>query len=301
VEYSPLLSREAGVEVYLKLENLQRTGSFKLRGAWNKVMLLAERGCRNLITASTGNHGLAVADAACEADCAVTVFAPRGADPEKLAAIRSRGATVRVEGEDCVAAESAARRAAAMESSVYVSPYNDLDIIAGQGTLACELVRQLPDLRTVYLAVGGGGLCSGVGAVLLDHAHAHGRAGAMAVVGCSPAASAVMLRSLEAGTILELESLPTLSDGTAGGVEADSVTFDLCRAVISRGIQVSEEEIGRGLRDVLSHHHTLVEGAAAVAVAGLREDVRRHGAPAGPAVVILCGANISLSVLRELL
>ncbi|REJ83431.1 MAG: pyridoxal-phosphate dependent enzyme [Acidobacteria bacterium] len=300
IERSAWLSEEVGCEVYFKLENHQLTGSFKLRGATNKAILIGlQGGGERLVGASTGNHGLALATAGRQGGSAVTIHAPSTAEPRKLEAIRRAGAEVVVSGDDCVEAEVAARRAADESGAVYVSPYNDLEVVAGQGTLAVELVEQLPEVGTVYLALGGGGLCGGVGAVLAEHARRRGSE--VELVACSPAASAVMLRSLAAGAILELESAPTLSDGTAGGVESGAVTFELCRRTVTRGIEVEEDAIAAALRDVIAEHHTLVEGAAAAAVAGLRADVAARGRPAGPAVVVLCGGNVSLDVLRRVL
>lgn len=294
VEASPFLSEATGAEVFLKLEHLQHTGSFKVRGALNKVLLLSEdERHRGVVAASTGNHGAAVAFAARQAGTAALVFVPEAADAGKIAAVRRLGGEVRVHGADPVEAEVFARGYAAGEGMAYVSPYNDADVVAGQGTLGLELLRQLPEVEAVFVALGGGGLISGVAGVLKAV-----RPG-VHVVGCSPEHSAVMIESVRAGEILELESRPTLSDGTAGGLEPGAITFGLVRALVDGYVTVSEAAIAESLRGLIREHHQLVEGAAAVAVAGL---LRCAPQIAGRRVaVVLCGANIRPETLRRVL
>jgi threonine dehydratase len=294
IEASPILAGPGGGEVWLKLENLQLTGSFKLRGATNKILSLSQdQRDRGVVAASSGNHGAAVGCAAATAGCRAVVFVPESAAASKVAAIRSWGAEVRVHGNDSLLAEVEARRYAASVGMAYLSPYNDPAVIAGQGTVGVELAEQIDDLDAVFVALGGGGLAAGVGgyleAVRPD----------VKIIACSPANSAVMHASLEAGRILEMESLPTLSDGTAGGVEPGSLTFDLCRDILDDSVLVSEEEIRKALRLVVGRHHTLIEGAAGVAVAGY---LARRDRFAGQSVaIVLCGANIDLGVLAEVL
>lgn len=297
VERSRHLADGSGASVWLKLENLQLTGSFKLRGATNKILCLTEQEReRGVVAASSGNHGAAVACAAAAVGCRAVVYVPEGAVESKLAAIRSWGGEVYTRGNDCVLAEAEARCHAAAEGMAYVSPYNDPLIVAGQGTLAAELVRQLPEgspLDAVFVTLGGGGLISGVGGYLKTVWPD------LTVIACSPENSAVMHTSLEAGRVVELESLPTLSDGSAGGVETDSITFELCRQVIDESFLVSEDEIRQALRRLVGSYHTLVEGAAAVAAAAYSKQ-REHWKGANVAIV-LCGANIDSAVLKEVL
>ncbi len=281
-------------EVWLKLENLQLTGSFKLRGATNAVLSLidAERR-RGVVAASSGNHGAAVACAAQAAGCPALVFVAPGVAASKLAAIRSWGAEVRTHGADPLDAEIEARRHAAATGMSYVSPYNDPAVVAGQGTLGLELAEQLERLDAVFLALGGGGLISGVGGYL--KAVWPG----IRVIACSPAASPVMHASLAAGRIVEMASRPTLSDGTAGGVEPGAITFELCREIVDESVLVEEEQIRDAVRLVVDRHHSLIEGAAGVAVAGYLAHRERF---AGQQVaVVLCGANIDAQVLKQLL
>ncbi len=283
-------------DVSLKFECFQRTGSFKLRGALSRLTALTpEERTRGVVAASTGNHGMAIACGAAELGLEAVVFAPESADEEKLAGVRARGATVRSAGTDCVEAEVAARAFARETDRVYVSPYNDPLVLAGQGTVGLELARQLPDLDRVYVACGGGGLMSGIGSVL------RGLGSEVELVGCSPARSAVLAHSVAAGRILDEPSLPTLSDGTAGGLEPEAITFDLCRRLVDRWVEVEEGEIAAAMRGVLAQEHALIEGAAGVAVAALLRDRERARGGARSACVVLCGANAAPRTLRAVL
>lgn len=279
--------------VYLKLENLQHTGSFKLRGAFNKLLSLTpEQRGRGVVAASSGNHGAAVAWAADALGIRAEVFVPEHASATKVAAIRRLGATVTMFGTDGLDTEIEARAVAATRGCAYVSPYNDLAVVAGQGTLGSELQLQLPALDTIFVAVGGGGLIAGVAAEL------KGKWPDVRVVGCLPESSPVMARSVAASAIVEMPSLPTLSDGTAGGIEAGSITFPLCQALVDEWVTVSEAEIADGMRHCLTVEHMLVEGAAGVAVAGFRRYAASLG---GVSAIVLCGANVTRDVLRTVL
>ena len=299
VEFSPSLSAPGGARVWLKLENLQATGSFKLRGATSKLLSLpAAARRRGVVAASSGNHGLGVAHALRAAGGRGVIFVPEGASPTKVEAIRAygrSGAPVEVfaVAGDPVLAERAARRHAEEHGRVYVSPYNDPAVLGGQGTIGVELARQLPRIDALFVALGGGGLISGVAGYLKS------LGGALEVVACSPASSPVMHESVRAGRILDLDSAPTLSDGTAGGVEEGAITFELCRRLVDRYVLVSEEEIAAAMRWVIGRHHTLIEGAAGVAVAGyLKRPERYRGRDVA---IILCGANVDLANLRRVL
>jgi threonine dehydratase len=292
VDPSPELSRLGGAEVWLKMEQLQTTGSFKLRGAMNRLLMLSpeERG-RGVVAASSGNHGMAVSWGTRALGGKATIFCPENASPAKLQAMRDHGAEVRARGTDSGLSEIEARRYAEEQRLAYVSPYNDPGVVAGQGTVGLEIGRQVDRPDAVFVALGGGGLLSGIGLAL------EGMGRKTAIVACSPANSAVMHHSLAAGRIVEMESLDTLSDGTAGAVEAGAITFELCRRLAADSVLVSEDEIRAAMRLVVERHHTLVEGAAAVAVAGyLKMKERFRGRRV---VIVLCGANISLERLRE--
>jgi len=292
VPVSPLqlsgpLSTRFGCEVLLKCEHLQPTGSFKIRGATNKVRLLgAEERRVGVITASTGNHGQAVARAGKLADVQVTVYVAASAARPKVDAIRALGAHLVVVDGPPIEAELLARRHAAEQGKIYISPYNDLDVMAGQGTLGMELLEQAPDLDAVFISVGGGGLIGGVGTAL------QALRPQTRVIGVWPENSPCMLRAMEAGEVVDVEEQETLSDGTAGAVEPGAVTLPVCKAVIDETVTVSESQIGSAMRLVAQDEHWIVEGSAALALAGL---AKRKGAFQGRKVaVVLCGRNIAL-------
>ncbi len=294
LEQSATLSAACGADVYCKLENLQFTGSFKARGALNKVMSLTEaERTAGLVAASTGNHGAAVAWSASMLNTPSLIFVPEHVDPSKLTNIRRYGATIETHGTDPVETEVYARAYAVERGSTYVSPYNDPVVVAGQGTVGVELARQLEHVDAVLVALGGGGLACGIAGVLKRLGHT------ARIIACSPENSATMIASVRAGRILDVPSLPTLSDGTAGGVEAGAITFDLCRALVDDYLTVPEAEIAETLRAFIDGHHLLIEGAAAVAIAGLRQVA---SSLAGQnVVVVLCGGNIGLDTLRTIL
>jgi threonine dehydratase len=293
VEASPILDEASGGRVHLKFENLQITGSFKLRGATNALLSLGEdERARGVVAASSGNHGLAVAHAAGIAGTQALIFVPRTAARSKVAAIESLGAEIRPVDGDPVQAELAARSHSEGHGRPYISPYNDLRVVAGQGTVGVELARDLSSVDVLFVSLGGGGLVSGAGGYLKAVENTR-------VVACSPANSPVMHESLKAGRILDLPSLPTLSDGTAGGVEADAITFDLCREVVDDSLTVSEDEIRAAMRLIIERHHTLIEGSAAVAVAGFLQTKERWADR--DVVIVLCGANVDAEVLKSVL
>ncbi len=273
---------------FAKLEQRQRSGSFKLRGATNKLMSLAPAAAAaGVITSSTGNHGLGVATAAQFLGIDAEVFLSAQVSPAKRDKIRALGARIRIVGDDPLAAELAARGAAHESGRTYISPYNDPYVVAGQGTIAVELMRQLPDLDAIFIATGGGGLISGVGSYLRQHApHAE-------IIGCWPENSAVLYECLKAGRIIDAPEAPTLSESTAGGVESGSITFELCRQVMHRGVLVSETEILSAMR--WGHDQGwAMEGASGVALAAYFKEAARYGDK--KAVVLICGGNPSPAV-----
>jgi len=294
LERSVAFSEATGAEVYLKLENQQHTGSFKLRGATNCLMSLSpiqrDKGC---VAASSGNHGAALAYAMRELDATGIIFVPEQTSVAKVDAIRSYGGEVRFFGTDGLDTEQHAREYAAENGMYYVSPYNDAEVVAGQGTCGIEIAEQLPDVNAAFVAVGGGGLISGVGSVLKMHNSA------IRLFGCQPEASAVMARSVAAGRILDLPSEPTLSDGTAGGIEPDSITFELCRELVDDFVLVSEQQIASAMRQYIDAEQHQIEGAAGVAVAAL---LGCQGTLRGMKIaVIICGGNISEATLKTVL
>ena len=283
---SARLSTMTGRDVRLKLENHQHTGSFKLRGATNRLLTLDDStraaGC---VVASSGNHGAAVAYAMQKLGVGGVIFVPEKTSSAKVDAIRSYGGDVRFFGTDGLDTELHAREYAAAHGMFYLSPYNDPEVVAGQGSCGIEIIEQMPEVDTVYVAVGGGGLISGVASVVKRHNPA------ARIIGCQPLNSPVMARSIEAGRIVNIESAPTLSDGTAGGVESGSITFDWCRALVDEFVLVDEDAIARAMREYIEHEKEVIEGAAGVALAALEEKCNQ---PGGEHVTVsICGGNIS--------
>ena len=292
--YSPTFSNDLGCEVFFKLENLQITGSFKVRGAVNKLLSLAEEEkSKGVISASTGNHGAAVAYGSQKLGIPATIYVPEDASHAKLDNMKLYGANIEFYGSDCVESEKKGREDSLANSKEYISPYNDLSVIAGQGTIGLEMEQQAEDLDSVVVSVGGGGLISGVSAYLKK------KNPSIRIIGCSPKNSAVMIHSMDQGKILDLESSPTLSDGTAGGVEKGSITFNLCCGLIDQTVLVEESEIIDSMVKYMSLEHQLIEGAAGTAVAALRKIKNNiKGQRVG---VIICGSNISLGTLKDIL
>ena len=296
VEVTPLrhsewLSASAGAPVALKLECVQRTGSFKIRGAFNALARLEP--CAHVVTASAGNHGRAVAVAAAALGMQATVFAPRDAPKAKLAAIAHHHATLHLESS-YDASEAAARTFARLHGLPYVSPYNDADVIAGAGTIALEVfdVDAWPD--TIVVPVGGGGLISGVAIA------AKSIAPRIRVIGVEAAASCAMRTSLDAARIVTIEPQPTLADGLAGNLEPGAITFDIVQRYVDDIVTVTEVELARAVARLASEEQVVVEGAGAAAVAAM---LAGKLSGTGATVALVSGANIDverlISILRE--
>ena len=281
----------AELGVWLKLEHLQHTGSFKFRGASHRIALLtADEAAAGVVAASNGNHGMGVAAAAKARGIAAEVYVSEQVSPAKAARIEALGARIRIGGTDPLSAELAARRDSEASGRVFISPYNDRDVVAGQGTIGLELQRQLAPLDAVFVAVGGGGLIAGIGGYLKHVSPA------TEIVGCWAENSPVLCRCLEVGRIIDVPEQPTLSESTAGGLEPESVTLALCRGVIDRCVLVSEAQILDAMRRALEAEHWLIEGAAAVALAAFVKEAPRYAGR--KAAVVLCGRNLSPRVLR---
>ncbi|KAJ8303984.1 hypothetical protein KUTeg_017567 [Tegillarca granosa] len=266
-------------KVYLKLENEQITGSFKLRGAFNKMLTLIPQdkkahACRTL-------------------GVPLHVFCRKDVDEGKKSALMEMGVKVTLTGTDCVDAENAARMYSKENQIPYVSPYNDKEIIAGQGTIGVEILEEQGDIDVCLVPVGGGGLISGIARYLKQMSPN------IKVIGCQPENSKVMYKCVKANKIIFEESEETLSDGTVGGIESGSITFDLCRDFVDDWIMVSEEQIGRAIVFMLEEHRKVVEGAAGVAIGAYMNNLSKFTKK--KVAIVCCGANISADVLRRLL
>lgn len=283
IDLTGLVRGDMTPRAFAKLEQLQVTGSFKIRGATNKLMSLTpEAAAAGVISASTGNHGLAVATAAVALGIDAEIFLSNSVSEGKRKKIQRAGARIRLVGEDPLTAELAARAEATASGRSYVSPYNDPMVIAGQGTIAVELAEQLPKLDAVLIAVGGGGLIGGVGAYFHHH-FPHTR-----IVGCWPENSPVLYECLRAGRFITVPERPTLSDSTAGDLEPGAITLALAQQVVDVGLLVSEEQIVAAMQ-IAEEQGWRIEGAAGVALAAL---IARAEDFAGQTVgVILCGGN----------
>jgi threonine dehydratase len=288
IERSRELSEVCGVDVWLKFECFQLTGSFKLRGALNALTQLDTP--ETVITASAGNHGLGVARAAAMLGVRATVVVPETASQAKVDALRESGAELVQIGDTYDDAEATAIRLARARALPFISPYNDAAVIAGGGTVALEIFEDLPDVRSLMVPAGGGGLIGGIGVA------AHGLGPDVAVYGIQSEASPALHAALAAGRLVPVAVLPSLADGLAGNVEGGSITFDLLRRYVRQVELVSERAIGEAMSWLLLHERVLVEGSAAVGVAALLQGVLR---PAGPVAVVLTGRNVSRAVLQE--
>lgn len=294
LEFSPYLSSIGNSQVYLKLENFQLTGSFKIRGAFNKLLSLTkEQRKKGIITASSGNHGVAVSCALQKLGIRGKVFLPQTTSQTKIEILKDYRTDFELYGDDCVKAENHARKIAEKKRMMWISPYNDPEIIAGQATVGIELLRQLKEIDAVLVPVGGGGLISGVAAVL----KAQNRD--MITIGCQPINSCVMAESIKAERVLYVESKPTLSDATAGGIESGSITLKLCQELVDDFILVTEQEIAEAIRLCLRKHQFLIEGAAALPLAAYLKAKEVFAQKI--IVLILSGARISFDQLERIL
>ncbi len=294
LDHSPSLSELINGEVYLKLENVQKTGSFKFRGAISKITSLSsDQRNKGVVTASTGNHGAAVSLAMKILDVNGKIVVPKNIARNKLENIKKLGGIVEFYGKDCIESEFRAQEISKESGSAYISPYNDPDIVTGQGTIAVELDNQLNNIDEVIVSVGGGGLISGIGGYL-NQVQPKAQ-----MVACSPKNSCVMYESLNAGRILDLPSKQTLSDGTAGGVEEGSITFDICKEIIDDFVLVTERGIASGIRTAINDDHQLIEGSAGAAIAAFFK--RKKTLIGKRVVIIICGGNINSTTLHKVL
>ena len=290
---APLL----GPDTWLKLESMQPTGSFKVRGALVAVTAALARDRRSsIVTASAGNHGLGIAFAADRLGATATIVVPTNASEAKLAAIERFSVELVRHGTSYDEAEAYAL-ALGDGGARFISPYNDPDVISGQGTIVAELLEQVPDVATVVTPVGGGGLASGIGLAASTTGAGSGRR--IRVVGVEAAQSPAFRTALDAGRPVPITPGPTLADGLGGNLEPGSVTFELVKRTVADVVTVTEDEIADAMRFLVREHGLIAEGSAAVGVAALLSE---RAAPAeGATVLIITGRNIALSTLRGVL
>jgi len=293
LEYSDTFSKRTGADVHLKLENFQRTGSFKIRGATNKIAQLsdAEREA-GVVTASAGNHAQGVALAATRAGVDSTIVMPEHAPISKVNATREYGAEVVLHGIDYDAAAETAHEIEREEGRTYVHAFDDPAVMAGQGTIGLEILEQCPDVDTIVVPIGGGGLISGVATAVTEAADVR-------VVGVQAEGASSVAESLRKGERVERGSVDTIADGIATRTVGD-LTFDVIRERVDEVVAVTDPEIADALTSLLGRTKTLVEGAGAVPMAALLEE--RFDYDDGETVVpALCGGNIDLNVLTKVI
>jgi len=291
---SPLLSELVGASVHLKLENLQETGSFKIRGASNNILSLSDdQKARGVMTISTGNHGRAVSYVARREGVRAVICIPEGTPSNKVEGIRALGGEVAVCGKTYDEAEDEAFRMEREKGLTMVNPYDDPLTIAGQGTIGLELLEDLPEIDTVLVPVGGGGLISGI-ALALKCASSTIR-----VVGVSMERAPVMYHSLQAGSPIRMEQEESLADALVGGIGLENrYSFRMVQELVDDFVLVSEEEIAEAMAFALERHHLVVEGAGAVGIAALLhekvKDLAQHVA------VVVSGGNVDIPLLMRI-
>jgi len=294
LEFSRYLSNEIKGEVWLKLDLVQRTASFKFRGAINKILSLTEEELdQGVVSASTGNYALAVAEAMRLRGRVATIYVAKDIEESRLNLLRFHGLNLIIFGDRAWDAEKEARRVGDEEGKIYVSPYNDPLVVGGQGTCGYEISQQLPDLDAAFFACGAGGLLTGSAGWLKFHNPK------IEAFGVSPVNSPVMYESMRKNTVVEMETLPTLADTCAGGVDLDSITLDLCQRYVDDILLLSEKEIEASIRLLFEQHRLVSEGSGALGVGGLLK--RKEHFKGKKVVAVVCGRNIDLEVFKRII
>lgn len=290
---STSLSLRAGVPVYLKLETVQPTGSFKVRGALNTLAEIVSDGATRVVTASTGNHGRALAYAARACGIEAAVCMSSLVPKNKVDAVAALGARVVIAGSSQDEAQLQAQRMAREEGYVFVSPFDDPRVIAGQGTISLEILAALPDTATLVVPLSGGGLFSGAALA------AKTIRPDLCAIGVSMARGAAMHASLAAGRPIEVEEVATLADSLGGGIGLDNrFTFAMTHDLVDEIVLLDEASIARGIVHAYRAERLVVEGAAAVGIAALLDG--RIAARDGPIVIVVSGANIDMDAHRRI-
>lgn len=294
LEHSMYLSDKIEGEVWLKLDSMQRTSSFKFRGAINKILSLTEAELdRGIVSASTGNYALAVAEAMRIRNRRATIYVANDIEPSRLELLRSHGLNLVIHGEVAWDAEKEARRVGDEEGKIYVSPYNDPIVVGGQGTCGYEISQQLPDLDAAFLACGGGGLLTGSAGWLKSHNSD------VEAFGVSPANSPVMYESMRTNKMVEMDTQPTLADTCAGGIDLDSITLDLCRRYVDEIVLLTEKEIEASIRLLFEQHRLVTEGSGVLSIGGLLK--RKERFKGKKVVAVVCGRNVNLEVFKKII
>jgi threonine dehydratase len=294
LEFSRYLSDQIDGEVWLKLDLVQKTASFKFRGALNKILSLTEEELDGgVVSASTGNYALAVAEAMRIRNRRATIYVGNDMDESRLGILRAHGLDLVVVDGDAWGAEIEARRVGDEEGKVYVSPYNDPIVVGGQGTCGYEISQQLPDLDAAYFACGAGGLLTGSSAWLKSHNPD------VRTFGVSPSNSPVMFESVRQDKMITMDTKPTLADTCGGGVDLDTITLDYCRRYSDGIVLLSEDEIAAAIRLLFEQHRLVAEGSGVLGIGGILKNKEKFKGK--KVVAVVCGRNIDLEVFKRII
>ena len=289
--YAPELSLVSGANVYLKMENLQLTGSFKIRGMLNKLFRLDKHDfTKPFIASSSGNHAAAFGYASERFGFSGVLFLPENVNKEKAKALEAYRMEKILYGKNNKETEAEATRYAQEINGVLVHPYNDVEIVKGQGTVGLEIADQLPEVDSILVPIGGGGLASGIASYFKDSEKVE-------VIGCQPENAAEMYQSIQENRIVPTSTLETIADASAGGIEEDAITFAICKEYLSGFELLKEPDIKNAVRHIYQHHGTVVEPTSALSVAALLNSKEYKGKNV---VLVLTGKKISESLLKEL-
>ncbi|MBN1683399.1 threonine/serine dehydratase [Candidatus Bathyarchaeota archaeon] len=292
LDYSPVLSKHIGAEVWLKYENFQITGSFKIRGAANSLLSLnSEQKKRGIVTSSAGNHGMGLGYIGKVLGINVRVYLPINTPSVKVTGLKQLGVEVILYGNEYLESERSAIEDSLNNKRFYVSPYNNYDVIAGQATIGLEMLEDNPELDTILVPLGGGGLISGIGSVWKQATGAK-------IIGVQSEASPVMYESIKTGRIIEIPLKESVAEGLHGGIEPDSITFNICKECVDDYIIVKESSIIDSMKFMIYRHHLILEGAGAVGIAALIDETEKfRDKKIG---VVLSGSNIDEFLLKKL-
>jgi threonine dehydratase len=291
--HSASLSELCNNNIYLKLENLQLTNAFKIRGALNRMLKLSsEEKTRGVVTASSGNHAQGIALAAKHLGVSAKIVVPKKISEVKLKKIKQYDVSIVQEGEfDEI--EAKARILSAQEKTTYISPYNDIDIIVGQGTIALEIYKELEQVDVIVVPIGGGGLISGIALTskLLNSN--------IKVIGVQTKGASTMFESWKAGKIIKVEEFKTVAEGLLGGLESGAITFEIIQNYVDEIMLVDEESVEKAINLLWKKEGQIVEGAGATVVALLIE--KKYKFANKNVVAVISGGNINESLFKEIL
>lgn len=291
--YSSFYSKATNSEVYLKLENTQSIGSFKIRGALNKMLKLSSKEKKKgVVAASGGNHAQGVGYGAKLLGIKTTIVVPKDTPKNKIEAIKQYNIDLKILGKNFDQAEHEAHKIERKSGMIYISPYNDSDVIAGQGTIGLEILKEKSDIDIVIVPVGGGGLICGIGAAVKSINPK------IKVIGVQSDTSPAMYKFLKTGEITELKLKPSIAEGIHGNPEKESITFSLIKKYVDGIVLVSESEIKKAIKLFLEHQHQIAEGAGAVGLAALLKYKKRF--KNHKIVVVITGGNIDIGLLKKI-